>query len=352
MKKEQLRAKKLLYVLMFMVMCTIGCFSSKEEVFAARNISLKFGGEVTTKRISGKDFKALKKAFDWSGGTYTTVNIMSSDENLTYTIDWSNSEWDKKDSWLSVSLIAHQFSRDKNGNLKSVKFADGEWEKGLAGSVFENGKATHTWGDPSVIGLESGDFSSALKQYGYQDNTIFTLRFLRYNKKIEAYQWIDYPIVYDCDDEQIFHYDKVENKITVEGAEYKITKSGEDSKEVTYVQPKNSKKKSVTVPATVVIDGQTYKVTAIANKAFEKNSKLKSVIIGENVKKIGKEAFYKCKNLKKITIKSTVLKTVGKNAVKGIHQKATIKVPKKQYKTYKSLFKSKTGYAKTMKIKK
>jgi len=92
--------------------------------------------------------------------------------------------------------------------------------------------------------------------------------------------------------------------------------------------------------------------TAIANKAFKNNKKLKSVTIGKNVKKIGKEAFYNCKKLKRITIKTTKLKSVGKNAIKGIYKKATIKVPKKQLKKYKKLFKSKTGYKKTMKIKK
>lgn len=70
------------------------------------------------------------------------------------------------------------------------------------------------------------------------------------------------------------------------------------------------------------------------------------------MKKIGKEAFYNCKKLKKITIKSSSIKSVGKNAIKNIDKKAAIKVPKKQLSKYKGLSKSKTGYKKTMKIKK
>ena len=145
---------------------------------------------------------------------------------------------------------------------------------------------------------------------------------------------------------------KVGTKVATSSAEYKVTKSSTKTKEVTFIKPKSSKKKSITVPEAVTINGYTYKVTAIANKAFKNNKKLKSVTIGKNVKKIGKEAFYNCKKLKKITIKSAVLKSVGKNAIKGIYKKATIKVPKKQLKKYKKLFKSKTGYKKTMKIKK
>lgn len=94
------------------------------------------------------------------------------------------------------------------------------------------------------------------------------------------------------------------------------------------------------------------KVTEIGSYAFKNCKKLSSVTIGKNVKKIGKEAFRGCSKLKKITIKSSKLKSVGKNAIKGIDKKATIKVPKKKLSKYKKLFKSKTGYKKTMKIKK
>jgi uncharacterized protein YjdB len=139
---------------------------------------------------------------------------------------------------------------------------------------------------------------------------------------------------------------------TVSGAAYKVTKSTTDTKEVTYTAPTNKKKTSIKVPDTVNISGQIYKVTVIADKAFKNNSKLKSVTIGKNITKIGKEAFSGCKKLSKIIIKSTKLKTVGKNAIKGINKKATIKVPKKQLTKYKKLFKSKTGYKKSMKIKK
>ena len=55
--------------------------------------------------------------------------------------------------------------------------------------------------------------------------------------------------------------------------------------------------------------------------------------------------------MKKIVIKSTALKTVGKKAFKGISKKATIKVPKAKYKAYVKKLKGK-GQARTVKIKK
>lgn len=113
----------------------------------------------------------------------------------------------------------------------------------------------------------------------------------------------------------------------------------------------DSKASSITIPNTVKINGKTYKVTAVASKAFKSNKKVTSITIGKNVTTIGKEAFKDCKNLKKITIKTTKLKKVGSNSLKGIHKKAVIKVPKSKLKTYKKLFKGK-GQSKNVKIKK
>lgn len=143
-------------------------------------------------------------------------------------------------------------------------------------------------------------------------------------------------------------------EVTVGNGKYKVTSS--TSKTVTYVGPTKKTLTSVTVPATVKIteNGKkvTYKVTAVAAGACKNCKKLKTVTIGKNVKKIGANAFNGCAALKKIKIKSTVLKSVGNNAIKGIQKKAVITCPSKQLKAYKKLFKSKVGYKKTMKMKK
>ena len=120
---------------------------------------------------------------------------------------------------------------------------------------------------------------------------------------------------------------------------------------VSYTGTKNKKASKITVPATVKAGKQVYKVTSIANNAFKNNKKLKTVVIGQNITTIGKKAFYGCKNLKKITVQSKVLKKVGAGALKGINKKAVIKVPSKKYKAYKKVFKAK-GQAKTVTIKK
>ncbi|MFR6655011.1 MAG: leucine-rich repeat protein [Anaerobutyricum hallii] len=129
--------------------------------------------------------------------------------------------------------------------------------------------------------------------------------------------------------------EKITDKST--GAVYKVT--GKNT--VEYVKA-TSKKASRTIPSTVKLKGIKCQVTSIATKAFKGDPKIKAVVIPATVRKIGKEAFAKCKNLKKITIKTAYLssKKVGANAFKGIHVKATIKVPKKQKKAYQKLLKA------------
>lgn len=174
----------------------------------------------------------------------------------------------------------------------------------------------------------------------------------------------------------------------------------EGEKTATLVSLKKSKAKGkITIPNTMKVEGVTYTITAIGKDAFRGNkkitsvklgnkikviesgafsgcSKLKSLTLGKNVTSIGDKAFYKCKKLTKITIptkvkkigkqafagcsklknitvktKKLTTKSVGDKAFKGIHSKATIKVPGKKLKAYKSLLKKK-GVGKKAKIKK
>ena len=98
--------------------------------------------------------------------------------------------------------------------------------------------------------------------------------------------------------------------------------------------------------------GKTYKVTEVKAGAFKGLKKLAKLTIGKNVKTIGSKAFYNCKKLKSIVIKTTKLtdKTVGADTFKGIDKKATIQVPSKKLKAYKTLLVQK-GAPKTCKIK-
>lgn len=132
-------------------------------------------------------------------------------------------------------------------------------------------------------------------------------------------------------------YPKAGTKYTVAGCQYKVIKAGA---EVSLVGT-NKTAKSVTIPAVIKVKGVTYKVTLIGAKAFNGSKKLKKVTIGTNIKKISNNAFFKCKSLKTVTIKSVLLtkKTANKKAFKGVNKKMVIKVPKKMKKAYVKIFK-------------
>lgn len=193
-------------------------------------------------------------------------------------------------------------------------------------------------------------------------------------------------------------YPSVGRVVRSGAAYYRITASGAGTKNVEVKGLVKKKTTSLKIPASVKIDGYTYRVTAIGRKAFQNNRYLKKIIIGKNVtsvganackgckklvsvtlpsglrkigdnafngctglkkavagkslQTIGKNAFQNCKNLRTLTLKGQKVRSVGKNAIKGIYKKAVIRVPKKSLKTYQKLFTKKTGYVKSIKIKK
>ena len=97
----------------------------------------------------------------------------------------------------------------------------------------------------------------------------------------------------------------------------------------------------ITVPEKVTVNKVTYKVVGIADNAFSGNKKVNKVVVGKNVAKIGKKAFFNCKNLKQITFRTVSISSVGKDALKNTGQNLVIKVPKAKLAKYKKLFSGK-----------
>lgn len=136
----------------------------------------------------------------------------------------------------------------------------------------------------------------------------------------------------------------VRTTVTVKGIIYEVTKSDARKGEVMVKSlSKNQKKKAVkvTIPDTIKAKGYTFRVTKIAKNACKDCKKLKNVVIGKNITKIEANAFANNKKLKILQIKSTTIKSVGKNALKGTNKNLVLKVPKKKLKAYKKLWKGK-----------
>ena len=111
------------------------------------------------------------------------------------------------------------------------------------------------------------------------------------------------------------------------GLKYKVTAYNSKAKNVT-VTGINKKVAAITVPDTVAYKNVSFKVTAIGNSAFTAQSTLKSATIGKYVTSIGAKAFYNDKKLAKVTFKGTSVKTIGKDAFKGIKKGAAFAMKK------------------------
>ena len=119
---------------------------------------------------------------------------------------------------------------------------------------------------------------------------------------------------------------------------YKVTSTSSGKETVQVTKPVKKTNKTITVPATVKYNGKTYKVTTIANKAFQKNVNLQKVTIGKNVTQIGSKAFYGNKKIKSVFIKTKVLKKVGKSAFKNINKKVSFRVPASKKTAYRKFW--------------
>ncbi len=129
------------------------------------------------------------------------------------------------------------------------------------------------------------------------------------------------------------------DRITKGKSIYKV--ASVKSNTVQYIKPSEKGLKNVEIPSAVKIGEKSYKVTAIAENAFKNDKIVQKAVIGKNVRTIGKMAFYGCKNLAKITVKTTslTLKNVGKQAFAKGRKKITITVPKEKQKAYQTVFK-------------
>lgn len=121
--------------------------------------------------------------------------------------------------------------------------------------------------------------------------------------------------------------------------------------EVEFVGNK-SKSSKIVIPDNVTIGNIKYSVVSVKGGALKNNQKVARLVVGKNVSIIGKQAFYKCKKIKNIIIKTSKLteKNVRKDAFAKINAKVIVKVPKKKLKEYKNIL-SKKGILKGAKYK-
>ena len=149
------------------------------------------------------------------------------------------------------------------------------------------------------------------------------------------------------------------NTFKVKNIQYKVLNVSKKTVAVVKgTDRKPGKVTKVTIPNTVkdAAGKTTFTVTQIQANAFKNYKNLKSVIIGKNVTSIGKNSFYGCQKLAKVTFKGTSVKTIKSKAFKKTASKVTVSVPKsiRNNKKKAAAFQkklTKSGMSKKLKLK-
>ena len=92
--------------------------------------------------------------------------------------------------------------------------------------------------------------------------------------------------------------EKAPDRAVVGGGKYSLNHKKNTA---VFTAPKDKNVAKLKIPATVKVNGVTYKVTEIGKNACKSLGKLTNVEIGKNVTTIGKNAFNKCSKLKKVS---------------------------------------------------
>ncbi|MCR5623906.1 MAG: leucine-rich repeat domain-containing protein [Lachnospiraceae bacterium] len=85
-------------------------------------------------------------------------------------------------------------------------------------------------------------------------------------------------------------------------------------------------KSALTILPQIRIAGKNYKVTKIVNGAFKYRVKLRKLVIGKNIRTIGKNAFYKCNHLKQIKVNLRRLNKSSKKYLLKLKKSKKIKL--------------------------
>ena len=148
---------------------------------------------------------------------------------------------------------------------------------------------------------------------------------------------------------------KVGDTIVVGNVQYKVINAAK--KTVAAVKGTKKKATAVKIADTVTIKKVKCKVVQINANAFKNYTKVKTLTIGKSVTSIGKNSFYGCKALTKVTFRGTAVKTIKSGAFKKTSsKKMTVSVPKSIKKNTKkaNAFKkklTKAGMTKKLKLK-
>lgn len=245
----------------------------------------------------------------------------------------------KIQSGTDVNALDHEFSKDFTVDTEATCKSVGSKSRHCIRceektEITEIPKSDHAWDDGKIT-KEATETAEGVKTYSCKVCGVTKTETIPKKDAVATQQ--------PTEGSTVSQSPKNGDTITDNKSNAKYTVTDTVKKNVTYIAPVTIKAKTITIPATIKINGEIYKVTKIDKNAFKGNKKVTKIVVGSNIQSIGNYAFSGCKKLKTIIIRSKKLttKTVSKKAFKGIAKKVVVKVPKKKRTAYKKLLKKK-----------
>lgn len=245
----------------------------------------------------------------------------------------------KLQSGTDVDALDHEFSKDFTVDTEATCKSVGSKSRHCnrceeKTEITEIPKSDHAWDDGKIT-KEATETAEGVKTYSCKVCGVTKTETIPKKDAVATQQ--------PTEGSTVSQSPKNGDTITDNKSNAKYTVTDTVKKNVTYIAPVTIKAKTITIPATIKINGEIYKVTKIDKNALKGNKKVTKIVVGSNIQSIGNYAFSGCKKLKTIIIRSKKLttKTVSKKAFKGIARKVVVKVPKKKRTTYKKLLKKK-----------
>ena len=245
----------------------------------------------------------------------------------------------KLQSGTDVDALDHEFSKDFTVDTEATCKSVGSKSRHCIrceekAEITEIPKSDHAWDDGKIT-KEATETAEGVKTYSCKVCGVTRTETIPKKDAVTTQQ--------PTEGSTVSQSPKNGDTITDNKSNAKYTVTDTVKKNVTYIAPVTIKAKTITIPATIKINGEIYKVTKIDKNALKGNKKVTKIVVGSNIQSIGDYAFSGCKKLKTIIIQSKKLttKTVSKKAFKGIARKVVVKVPKKKRTAYKKLLKKK-----------
>ena len=291
-------------------------------------------------------------------GWYENNTLLSKDTEYRFCVTKDHNilgMFSKNSSDSLATYIVPSNGHIHNSVLQNVKDATctengytGDKICSICNEVIEKGKVIDAKGHSSVL---QNVKDATCAENGYTGDKICSIC----NEVIEKGKVIDAKghnfkegICIVCNKKQITDMSKPVNKKLKKGmsitdrktkAIYKIKDIGRN-KTVEYVKSTSKNATNIIIPNKIKFKGKTYKVIAIGKNSFKGNKKIVAVKIGKNIKTIKRHAFYKCKNLRYILVKTDRLKfsNIGKDAFGKGYSNPRVKVNKNVKKKYMKIF--------------